>query len=186
MLPCLVLSCPVWSGLVWSDLIWSYLILSLQLTSGQVTEIGCSLTPETECASYQYKNYFMYCAVNAWVIFSFNSKLRISRYTTRYTCLLPHGPYTRYGTLRVAYAPGMTLKETASSRSRHASRHVRHARAVTHVGIANPHWRGKRSRHSRRNFAYLVRCPFYELVNWVVTGITKWLVLYQGINQTNA
>ena len=29
-------------------------------------------------------------------------------------------------------------------------RHVRHARAVMHVGIANPRWRGKRSRHSRR------------------------------------
>ena len=29
-------------------------------------------------------------------------------------------------------------KETASKRSRHASRHVRHARAVLHVGIPNP------------------------------------------------
>ena len=28
--------------------------------------------------------------------------------------------------------------------------HVRHTRAVMHVGIANPHWRGKRSRYSRR------------------------------------
>ena len=28
--------------------------------------------------------------------------------------------------------------------------HVRNARAVMHVGIANPRWRGKRSRHSRR------------------------------------
>ena len=35
-------------------------------------------------------------------------------------------------------------------RSRHASRHVRHTRAVIHVEIANPRWRGKRSRHSRR------------------------------------
>ena len=34
--------------------------------------------------------------------------------------------------------------------ARHASRHVRHARAVMHVEIANPRWRGKRSRHSRR------------------------------------
>ena len=34
--------------------------------------------------------------------------------------------------------------------SRHASRHVRHARAVMHVGITIPRWRGKRSRHSRR------------------------------------
>ena len=34
--------------------------------------------------------------------------------------------------------------------TRHASRHVSDARAVMHVGIANPRWRGKRSRHSRR------------------------------------
>ena len=40
--------------------------------------------------------------------------------------------------------------QTASYRSRHASRHVRDARAVMHVGIDNPRWRGKRSRHSRR------------------------------------
>ena len=32
----------------------------------------------------------------------------------------------------------------------HASRHVRNARAVMHVGIAHPRRRGKRSRHSRR------------------------------------
>ena len=47
------------------------------------------------------------------------------------------------------------------------SRHVRHARAVIHVGIAYPRWRGKRSRHSRsmrtRNFRYLVRGPCHRL-----------------------
>ena len=32
----------------------------------------------------------------------------------------------------------------------HASRHVRHARAVMHVAIANPRWRGKVRGHSRR------------------------------------
>ena len=47
-------------------------------------------------------------------------------------------------------SPPPTSKQTASWRSRHASRHVRHARAVMHVGIANPRWRGKRSQHSRR------------------------------------
>ena len=69
-----------------------------------------------------------------------------------------HGPLTRYAELRAAHASGMpgmfspppTSKETASWRFRHASRHVRHARAVMHVGIANPQWHGKRSRHSRR------------------------------------
>ena len=65
--------------------------------------------------------------------------------------------FSRYGKLRVAHAPGMpgtfspppTSEEITSYRSRHASRHVRHARAVMHVGIANPWWRGKRSQHSR-------------------------------------
>ena len=69
-----------------------------------------------------------------------------------------HGPLTRYVKLQVTHAPGMrgtfspppTSKEPASLRSRHASRHVRNARAVMHFGIANPRWRGKRSRHSRR------------------------------------
>ena len=59
-----------------------------------------------------------------------------------------HGPLTRYGKLRVAHAPGMfspppTSKETASKRSRHPSRHMRLARAVMHVGVTNPRWRGK-------------------------------------------
>ena len=69
-----------------------------------------------------------------------------------------YGPLARYVKLWVAHAPGMpgmfsplpTSKETASKRSRHASRHVRHARAMMHVGIANPRRRGNRSRHSRR------------------------------------
>ena len=72
--------------------------------------------------------------------------------------IIPNGPLTRWVKLRVAPAPGMrgtfspppTSKETPSWRSRNASRHVHHARAVMHVGIANPRWRGKRSRHSRR------------------------------------
>ena len=80
-----------------------------------------------------------------------------------------HGALTRYAKLRVAHAPGMpgtfslppTSKETAGQRSRHVSRHVREARAVMHVGIANPRWRGKRSRYSRRMrnpiFLHLVR-----------------------------
>ena len=52
---------------------------------------------------------------------------------------LSHGPLTRYVKLWVEHAPGMpgtfspspTSKETVSWRSRH----VRHARAVTHVGM---------------------------------------------------
>ena len=65
---------------------------------------------------------------------------------------------------RERFPPPPISKETASWRSRHASRHVRDARAVMHVGIAHPRWRGKRSRHSRRmrthNFAYLARGPW--------------------------
>ena len=48
------------------------------------------------------------------------------------------------------FFPPLISKETANYRSRHASRHVRHARAVMHVGITSPQLRGKRSRHSRR------------------------------------
>ena len=72
--------------------------------------------------------------------------------------MLGHGPLTRYVILHVAHAPEMTetfsppvtSKETACQRSRHASRHVRDARAVMHVGITNPRWQGKRSGHSQR------------------------------------
>ena len=43
---------------------------------------------------------------------------------------------------------------------------MRDARAVMHVGIANPRWRGKRSGHSRRMrnppFTYLVRGPWSD------------------------
>ena len=72
--------------------------------------------------------------------------------------VLYDGPLTRYVKLWVAHAPGMlgtfspppTSKETAGLRSRHASRHVRDAHAVMHIGIANPQWRGKGARDSRR------------------------------------
>ena len=33
--------------------------------------------------------------------------------------------------------PAPSTKETASYRPQHVSQHVRHARAVTHVGVAN-------------------------------------------------
>ena len=44
------------------------------------------------------------------------------------------------------FSPPQISKETASLRSRH----VRDARAVMHVRIANQQWWGKRSRHFRR------------------------------------
>ena len=69
--------------------------------------------------------------------------------------LVGHEPLTRYVKLQVAHTPGMpgtfspplTSKETATERSRHASRHVRHTRTVMHVGIANRRWWGQRSWH---------------------------------------
>ena len=53
---------------------------------------------------------------------------------------------------------------------------IHHARAVMHVGIANPRWRGKRSRHSRRmrsqqfyvSVKRPIECPLTELsrIKW--------------------
>ena len=48
------------------------------------------------------------------------------------------------------YSLPPTSKKTPSYQPQHASRHVHHARALMHVGISNPRWQGKRSRHSRR------------------------------------
>ena len=65
---------------------------------------------------------------------------------------------------------GNVFPVTAGKRSRHASRHVRHARAVMHAGIAN--WRfpfksaagenvpGIPGACATRNFAYLARGPW--------------------------
>ena len=76
---------------------------------------------------------------------------------------LTTGSLIRYVQLPVAHAlvmlgafsPPPISKKTASWRSRHASRHERHARAVMHVGVANPWWRGKRSQHiGQETYAY--------------------------------
>ena len=51
-----------------------------------------------------------------------------------------HGPLARYVKLRAAYAPGMPgtfSPPPRDSGSRHASRHVREARAVMHNEIVN-------------------------------------------------
>ena len=83
------------------------------------------------------------------------------------------GPWASYQIRKIAicscagnagnFPPRLNSKETTCKRPRHASRHVRHARVVMHVGIAYPGRRGKRSRHSRRmrirNFSYLARGP---------------------------
>ena len=67
---------------------------------------------------------------------------------------LSYGSLTRCAKLRVAQAPGMP--GTFSPRHRLewkllvSDPGMHHARAVMYVRIANPRWRGKRSRHSRR------------------------------------
>ena len=68
--------------------------------------------------------------------------VKFGLYALTYT--LNHEPPTRYAKLRDAHASGMpgtfspSSKETASYRSQHTSRHVRHSRVAMHVGIANP------------------------------------------------
>ena len=82
-----------------------------------------------------------------------------------------HGPLTRYIKWWVAHAQVMsgtfpplpTSKETASYRSRHASRHVCHAHILIHVGIVNPRWRenipGIPGACATCNFTYLAIGP---------------------------
>ena len=115
-----------------------------------------------------YNHIQIRCIKSSWYIFtclniSIHPALHQPHFSTyaeswprqNYLC---NGPLARYANSRVAHAPGMpgtfspppTSKKTASWQSQHATRHVRHARAVMHVGIATPRWRGKRSRHSRR------------------------------------
>ena len=87
-----------------------------------------------------------------------------------------HGLLTRYVKLRVAHAPGMpgtfspppTSKKTAIWRFGHASRHVRQARAVMHVGIANPRWRGKLSWYSRHAQPVILRI-------WQEAHYSRWI-----------
>ena len=93
---------------------------------------------------------------------------------------------------RERFPPPPISNETAGYRSRHASRHVRDARAVMHVGIAHLRWRGKRSRHSRRmrtrNFAYLARGPWWfelnavEVKAWVCNFILMLTSIYLFIH----
>ena len=85
----------------------------------------------------------------------------------------------------VTFSPSLTSNETASKRSRHAPRHVRHARAVMHVGIANPRWPGKRSRHSRRmrNPQFCVSCkrPITKSVTYYSRKWARQLDPLQGV-----
>ena len=117
-----------------------------------------------------------------WPMWLIRIPIKTKRFVTKFHFELIHhlrkwvanGPLTRYVKLRVAHAPGMlgtffptqTSKETASYRSQHASRHVRHARAVVQSGSLT---RGNGenvpsipSVCATRNFTYLVRGPWHE------------------------
>ena len=104
-----------------------------------------------------------------------------------------HGPLTRYVKLRIAYPPGRIALHRecrepfpASWRSRHASRHVRHARAVMYVGIANPKWRRKRFCHSRRmrnlQFCVYGKRPINMMLHDWLNGYIGWCTSYNDMH----
>ena len=100
-----------------------------------------------------------------------------------------HGPLIRYVKLWVAHAPGMpgtfslppTSKETASLRSRHA-------RAVMHVGIANPRCAGKTfPAHAQPTILHICQEAHYSDAKWAswrlklpaVGGISAVIIVFQ-------
>ena len=65
-------------------------------------------------------------------------------------------------------------------RSRHTSRHVRHAPAVVYVGIDNPRWRGGGENVPgilgawvAHDFTYLARGPWLLNLHGAVVALTK-------------
>ena len=79
----------------------------------------------------------------------------------------PNGPLARYVNLRVAHAPGIPgIPGTFSPPPRVSDPDMHHGTCVTHVpwcmsgsltsGFLRSRWRGKRSRHSRRNPQFYV------------------------------
>ena len=104
-----------------------------------------------------YKDIWYHANANVFNYYSISSEI-IKQADRGMSMHHRNGPLARSVKLRIAHAADMpgtfssppTSKETVSKWSRHASRHVRDARAVMHVGIANPRWRGKCSRHFRR------------------------------------
>ena len=122
----------------------------------EVTSLILIISANFACAAYD----IMKCFISLMHCFSSRQNMWWSCDTDTVIWKLAVMAWASYQIrkIAVAHAPGMpgtfspppSSKETASKRSRHASRHVRHARAVMHVGIANPRWRGKRSRHSGR------------------------------------
>ena len=89
---------------------------------------------------------------------------------------------------------GNVFPTTVVKQSRHASRHVRHARAVMHAGIANSRFPlnsavgenvpGIPGACTTRNFAHLVRGPFHKCEKEQVVIISAPLVLVLHVGWT--
>ena len=84
--------------------------------------------------------------------------------------LLTKIPGTHAPRMPGTLSPPPTSKETTSKRSRQALPHMRHARAVMHIGIANLRWRenvpGIPDAYATHNFSYLVRGQLLGLLYW--------------------
>ena len=92
---------------------------------------------------------------------------------------------------------GNVFPVTAGKRSRHASRHVRHARAVMHAGIANYRFPLKSAAGENVpgipgacatcNFTYLVRGPWNHLCSmlWWFEHVTELLWHVQQCDRAN-
>ena len=80
---------------------------------------------------------------------------------------------------------GNVFPATAGLRSRHAPRHVRHARTS---GFLWSRWRGKRFRHSRRMrnlyFSYLVRSPWTGFIAWTMAPYVIVYLCFQLIDNS--
>ena len=82
---------------------------------------------------------------------------------------------------------GNVFPTTDFKGNRHASRHVRDARVVIHVGTADAQWRGKRSRHSGRmlnpHISVSGKRPMWRVEVWTKLRHFK-LYFYKNINIT--
>ena len=151
-----------------------------------------ALTVQLAKAIWACQQLHLHLAMTSHANCNCNCKCSVSKCLYYFQWCRSNGPLTRYVKLQVAHAPGTfppvaDFPVTAGKRSWHASRHVRDARAVMHVGIAYLRWRGKRSRHSRRmrtrNFAYLARGP-WSLFFWIMWlhSPTQWVINYHQHN----
>ena len=113
---------------VWLKIVFSVYHMLLGLC--WVLYHGTLLFLWMHCISFKY-----------WVSVYVSYRYHSSWWIWLIICYTPsHGPLARYVNLRVAHALGMPGTFSPPPRvkwSRHASRHVRHAHAVMHAGIAN-------------------------------------------------